>query len=414
MKKLIALIAGTGLLALGACSTTATDDAGVENTQQAASGSATLGLNTWNTGYTATITLTNNLPTQTSHWTVIIDLNGSTVSGAPWNAVLSGTSGKVNATPMNYNTNIAPGATVSFGFNGAYTNTANTPKLLAWNFDLGTYATNCDTDNGSNPVLASLAVAMGDELGRWDAINDLAPTGPNGRMQLSSTAVCKKNNCAKTKALLALGDDSVQQYYYPQSLFTVGNYRSMVGTSRSNQVNANSSQGAPPAHKLTLVAGPKVLATNPCGPHFVFQADDANGNPLSAQAAKDLRKALCAYRFSIAGGFGCGSNPYVSPLVIPPGGTCPSGVTCKVDASCPAGKMCVAIDPGDGDVTGTNTTSAGSAPTYYQNRVTTLDPANPAPPVGSACITTAGKLGTLQDKCAVSAATCGWLYCIPS
>jgi len=51
----------------------------------------------------------------------------------------------------------------------------------------------CYTNNGLNPTKAALAVAMADELGRWDPAHDLTVAW-NGVVALKSSAVCVKNN----------------------------------------------------------------------------------------------------------------------------------------------------------------------------------------------------------------------------
>src|SRR5262245_14415965 len=74
-------------------------------------------------------------------------------------------------------------------------------------------ATACYTNSGLNPTKAALAVAMADELGRWAPDKDLvrvnggAATQYNYIVQLSSSAVCLKNNCANTRAILGQQDD---------------------------------------------------------------------------------------------------------------------------------------------------------------------------------------------------------------
>src|SRR6478752_3232779 len=73
----------------------------------------------------------------------------------------------------------------------------------------GELAAACNSMQGINTTKASLAVAMGIELGRWDTINDLQVT--NNKVTLKSTAVCVKNNCANTKAILGQQDFTADQ-----------------------------------------------------------------------------------------------------------------------------------------------------------------------------------------------------------
>ena len=79
-------------------------------------------------------------------------------------------------------------------------------------------------------------------------------------------------------------------------------------------------------------------------------------------------------------------------------------------AGCPSGKTCIAIDPSDGDHAADSATSCGSAPTYPMNRA--YDPDNSL--LDSSCFTVQGRIGTMQSKCSLIPATCGYLFCIPS
>jgi hypothetical protein len=104
-----------------------------------------------------------------------------------------------------------------------------------------------------------------------------------------------------------------------------------------------------------------------------------------------MTNALCFY-----GSGDCGNNPYIGFM--------------QTGVNCPPGRTCIAIDPTDGDNGSTSTTSAGSAPTYPFNRVFDLFNTH----LGSSCITTTGRLGSLQSKCAATPNTCGYLYCLAS
>jgi len=251
----------------------------------------------------------------------------------------------------------------------------------------------CYSNSGLNPTKAALAVAMADELGRWDPAHDLQK-GWDG-VQLAPSAVCIKNNCANTKALLGQQNSGLKSVV-DQNVFNPDIYRNDMVASIDRNANflsdmqRNNPGKLPPAHKLTKVGGPVDLGIGACGPHYVFQADNVNGLPLTATEAANLSNGMCFY------GFGnCGNgNPYISYTVTGQG--------------CPAGRTCVAIDPTDGDNGSGTTTTAGSAPMYPLNRL--YDPTNSK--LGSQCTTTAGKLGGMVSKCAVMASTCGYLYCV--
>jgi len=263
--------------------------------------------------------------------------------------------------------------------------------------------TACYSNSGLNPTKAALAVAMADELGRWDPAHDLritdgVPLGFAAGMQvvaLSTSVVCLKNNCANTKALLGQQDPRLINVI-DQNVFSPAGLNSDLVASMNRSSNVlsdlqrNNPSALPPAHKLTRVGGPVTLGPGSCGPHYVFQADHLNGTPLSSTEASNLANGLCFY------GFGnCGNgNPYLKYTVTGQG--------------CPTGRTCVAVDPTDGDNGSGTTTTAGSAPTYPLNRL--YDPTSSK--LGSQCVTTAGKLTTMMSKCSTIPTTCGYLYCI--
>jgi len=263
-------------------------------------------------------------------------------------------------------------------------------------------ASTCYTNSGLNPTKAALAVAMADELGRWAPDKDLvrvnggAATQWNYVVQLSSSAVCLKNNCANTRAILGQQDDRLIAFI-DQNVFNPAVFRNDLSASLQraqtmiSDLTRNNPRNLPPAHVLTMLGGPVDLGLSACGPHYVFQADHTDGTPLSSTEATNLGNALCTY------GYGsCGNNPFISYTLTGQG--------------CPAGRTCIAVDPADGDNTSTTTTTAGSVPTYPLNRL--YDPSNTF--LNSACSTTTGKAGKMLSKCTAQPNTCGYLYCIPS
>ena len=262
----------------------------------------------------------------------------------------------------------------------------------------------CYTNYGVNTTKAALMVAMADELGRWDPAHDLqivqgssvSSLFPNvwQVVMLNPSAVCLKNSCKNTKAILGQQDQRLINVI-DQNIFSPAGYNADLIASFNRQSNAlsdlarNSPAKLPPAHKLTKVGGPVDLGLGACGPHYVFQADHRDGTPLSSTEATNLSNGLCFY------GFGnCGNgNPYIKYTITGQG--------------CPTGRTCVAVDPSDGDNGTTTTTTAGSAPAYPGNRV--YDPTNVL--LGSACTMTSGRVTTLISKCSIMPATCNYLYC---
>jgi hypothetical protein len=261
-------------------------------------------------------------------------------------------------------------------------------------------ASACYTNYGINPLKAALAVAMADELGRWDPVHDLVfMPSPLNIVQLSTTAVCIKNSCKNTKAILGQQQSAlnlVAPIAIPQTLFSATSfYRDLtssfsVQTNRITDLTNNHKDQLPVAHKLTQVAGPTNLGTGACGPHYVFQVDHTNGTALTSAEAANMVNALCFYGNTVCGN----NNPFMSFTVTGQG--------------CPTGRTCVAIDPTDGDNGSLTTTTTGAAQTYPYNRL--YDPSNTK--LNSACTTTTNLAGKMLSKCSTISTTCGYLYCI--
>lgn len=87
-------------------------------------------MNAWNSGFTASISITNTGTSTINGWTLVFTLpSGQTITSG-WNATYSPSSGQVSARNVSYNGTIAPGATVEIGFQA--THTGNTAKPTAF------------------------------------------------------------------------------------------------------------------------------------------------------------------------------------------------------------------------------------------------------------------------------------------
>ena len=94
---------------------------------------ATAAVNAWNNGLTANITVTNTGTSAINGWTLAFTLPaGQTITNG-WNATYSPTSGRVTATNVSYNPGLAPGASVSFGFQATHTGNSGPPTAYALN-----------------------------------------------------------------------------------------------------------------------------------------------------------------------------------------------------------------------------------------------------------------------------------------
>jgi len=400
MYKHISTFAGIGLLALGCATGTSIEENIAAQDQALLGGTATLTYTSNTaTNYCVNVALTNALGSATTRWQAIVDVGTGSITSVS-NALKSAATGKVTFTPASA-TSIPDGGTATFSF-CANAGSSVRPVIKAWNMESNAYAS-CPTNSGLLPTKASLAVVAAAELGRWDPTHDFVvvrrylANNPNYMMiDLSSTGKARcASGCPNTVALLGQQDPSISSFisntlFDPQMLATelVASFNRQQ--SKLDDLARNNPGQLPPAHKLTMVAGPTNLGIGACGPHYVFQADNLDGSALSATQAANLGNALCF------NGYGsCGSNnPYVNFV--------------QTAGGCPSGRTCVAVDPTDGDNGSSSTTTAGSAPSYPMNRA--YDPANTL--LNTACITSTSKLGTMLSKCAASPSTCGYLYCI--
>ncbi|MEO3800261.1 PHB depolymerase family esterase [Nonomuraea sp. B1E8] len=90
-------------------------------------------MNSWNTGFTAAVTITNTGSSQVGSWALAFTLPpGQTVTSA-WNATVSPAGGRVTATNAPYNGTIAPGASASFGFQATHGGDTAEPDSFALN-----------------------------------------------------------------------------------------------------------------------------------------------------------------------------------------------------------------------------------------------------------------------------------------
>ncbi|GAB3956712.1 hypothetical protein GCM10027614_69800 [Micromonospora vulcania] len=84
----------------------------------------------WNTGFTATVTITNTGTTAINGWALRFSFPAGQSVSQGWSATVSQSGAAVTATNLSYNGTVAPGASVSFGFNG--THTGSNPKPTAF------------------------------------------------------------------------------------------------------------------------------------------------------------------------------------------------------------------------------------------------------------------------------------------
>ncbi|MFE6620012.1 glycoside hydrolase family 6 protein [Streptomyces sp. NPDC057740] len=100
--------------------------------------------NQWDSGFTAAVTITNNAAGK-SNWSVKWSYAGNQKITSGWNAKISQSGSAVTATNESYNSTLATGGSVSFGFQGTYSGTNSVPAT----FTLDGAACNVDDGSGS-------------------------------------------------------------------------------------------------------------------------------------------------------------------------------------------------------------------------------------------------------------------------
>lgn len=89
--------------------------------------------NAWNNGLVANITITNTGTSAVNGWSLVFTLPAGQNIISGWNASYSPTSGQVTATNMSYNPNLAPGQSVTIGFQATHTGNAADPSSFTFN-----------------------------------------------------------------------------------------------------------------------------------------------------------------------------------------------------------------------------------------------------------------------------------------
>ena len=87
----------------------------------------------WNSGLTSEITITNTGTAAVNGWSLVFTLPAGQTITSGWNAGFSPTSGQVTARNVTYNPGIAPGASVSIGFQASHTGNTGEPTAFTLN-----------------------------------------------------------------------------------------------------------------------------------------------------------------------------------------------------------------------------------------------------------------------------------------
>jgi len=90
-------------------------------------------VNAWNTGLTASVTITNGGTTAINGWTLAFTLPGGQTITNGWNATYSPSSGAVTARNVSYNGTIAPNTSTNIGFQATHTGNTSRPSSFTLN-----------------------------------------------------------------------------------------------------------------------------------------------------------------------------------------------------------------------------------------------------------------------------------------
>ncbi|WFF05062.1 PHB depolymerase family esterase [Micromonospora sp. WMMD1076] len=90
-------------------------------------------VNAWNTGLTASVTITNTATSPVTGWSLAFTLpGGQTITGG-WNATYAPASGAVTARNVSYNGTVAPGGSVTIGFQATHAGNTGSPAAFTLN-----------------------------------------------------------------------------------------------------------------------------------------------------------------------------------------------------------------------------------------------------------------------------------------
>lgn len=90
-------------------------------------------VNAWNSGLTADLTVTNTGGTTVNGWTLTFALPAGQAITGGWNATYTTSAGRATATNVAYNATLAPGASVSVGYQATHSGDSGAPTAFALN-----------------------------------------------------------------------------------------------------------------------------------------------------------------------------------------------------------------------------------------------------------------------------------------
>ena len=93
----------------------------------------TYGVNGWDSGFTANLTIDNTGTSAISDWTLRFTFPGDQMITSGWSATWTQTGAQVTATALDWNATVNPGETLSLGFNASYSGADPAPSDFSVN-----------------------------------------------------------------------------------------------------------------------------------------------------------------------------------------------------------------------------------------------------------------------------------------
>jgi hypothetical protein len=169
---------------------------------------------------------------------------------------------------------------------------------------------NCSNPDGTNAVMAALAVAVGHELGRWNSALDFESTGSTIRLTSGTgsdgkprgKSRCSGGVCPRIEGLLSLQNSNATNVYLQAETSTAltlvhpGALSSRMVAKFWEQQNIDRDArdgdlNQPPKTAHTLI-GAGISTLGGCGPHYkfnvAFDATTTTPKPLPAQLRRKL------------------------------------------------------------------------------------------------------------------------------
>ncbi|WP_433930093.1 cellulose binding domain-containing protein [Sorangium cellulosum] len=131
----------------------------------------------WGSGYCASVTVTNRSASPTTGWSMVVGLNGSTLDHG-WVANITRSNGQFTAANMDWNAEVQPGRSVTWGFCGSG---SGRPSIVSVEGSGGSITTSSSTSTSSS-------VGSGGEGGAGGGSTSVGAGGEGGGSTTTTTS----------------------------------------------------------------------------------------------------------------------------------------------------------------------------------------------------------------------------------